>query len=563
MRRVLFCGILAVAFLLRVISLSNFPAGFNADEASFGYDAYSILHTGRDQWGNFMPLVFKSFGDYKSPVYAYLAVPSTALFGLSVFASRLPSVIAGTLAVLAIYLLVNEIVALKKWSNDSRYKWLDVTSAFILAVNPWSVMMSRGAVEANLISFFLPLGIYFFLKGLRDNKFFVWSAILLGVDLFTYHSAKLITPVVLIGLIYVFKRQLKKIGVKRLLLPLLIFLVFFIGLLYTFKIGGGSRIEERSITQGALEEGFDERMVAIGKGENSKVAKVFHNKYQVIVNRFVTNYFQYFSPKFLIQSGAGDASYAMIPGVGTIYFLEGLMLLGVIPLLFMERKTRNLILILLLWLLVTPLTAALASGAGYSGNRAGGMLPVLQIVESFGFMGWAILVKRFDTRLTQFAGLVFSVVFVFEIYNFASTYFKIQSTLVLKQEDYGSIQAAAWLESNSNGRNVLISRSLSEPQIFIAFANKWDPADFQKSANKWDFDGSKLMWVDQLSSYSLGNYTIKSIDWKTDINSNALLVVKADEFSGTQIPIKAINFPDGSPDIYIIDPGQKTYAKGN
>ena len=80
--------VLLVAFLLRFISLTKFPAGFNADEASFGYDAYSILHTGRDQWGTFMPIVLKSFGDYKSPVYSYLAIPSVAIFGLSVFCNK-------------------------------------------------------------------------------------------------------------------------------------------------------------------------------------------------------------------------------------------------------------------------------------------------------------------------------------------------------------------------------------------------------------------------------------------------------------------------------------------
>ena len=184
MKKALICGILALAFLLRFVSVADFPVGLNADEASFGYDAYSILKTGRDQWGNSFPIVLKSFGDYKSPVYAYLTIPSVALLGLNVFATRLPNVIVGTLAVLAVYLLVFEIRNLLKIKN---YK-LEIIASVLLAINPWSIMMSRGAFEANLITFFLPMGIYFFLKGLKENKFFVWSAIFLGLNLFTYLS---------------------------------------------------------------------------------------------------------------------------------------------------------------------------------------------------------------------------------------------------------------------------------------------------------------------------------------------------------------------------------------
>src|SRR5258708_12719733 len=102
----LLIGIVLLGFFLRVIGLSNHPAGFTPDEASFGYDAYSILKTGKDQWGHMMPLVFKSFGDDKLPVYTYLAFPSVAIFGLNETAVRLPNAIFGTLAIIFLYFLV-------------------------------------------------------------------------------------------------------------------------------------------------------------------------------------------------------------------------------------------------------------------------------------------------------------------------------------------------------------------------------------------------------------------------------------------------------------------------
>lgn len=562
MKKILICVILILAFLLRFISIGNFPVGFNADEASFGYDAYSILKTGKDQWGNSLPIVLKSFGDYKSPVYSYLTIPSVAIFGLNVFATRLPNVIIGTLSVFVLFLLVNKIVEMSSLNKEKISQWLGIFSAVILALNPWSVMMGRGAFEANLATLFLPLGIYFFLKAQEKNNFYVWSVIAFGINLFTYHSAKFITPLVLMGLILIFRKKIFSIPYKKLIVPSVLIIFFFGALVYSFVIGGGARIAERSITQGALEQGFDERMKALSDGVNPVVGKILHNRYQVIVGRFVFNYFQYYSPKFLVKDGAGDASYGMIPGIGVVNPLEFILFFGILPLLIFEKKSRTLLLALIIWLLITPLSAALATGIGYSGNRAEGMIPVLQIVGTMGLLGWVLLIRKIKIPL-KYVFIVFAGIFVFGIYSFINSYFKVPNNLVLRQEIYGSLDAATWLSKNSNDRDVFVSRSLTEAQIFVAFANKWDPKDFQKHTKSWGFDESKLSWVDQLPSYSLGNYTFKSIDPKVDMVGNKLVVVRADEFGGEQIPVKTFRYPDGTANIYVIDTNQKIYAQAN
>src|SRR5437773_2571614 len=102
-------GIILLAILLRFYQLGNNPPSIDWDEASTGYNAYSILKTGKDEYGNFLPLSFRSFDDYKPPVYIYLTVPSVAVFGLTEFAVRLPAAIIGVLAVLVIYFLCLEI----------------------------------------------------------------------------------------------------------------------------------------------------------------------------------------------------------------------------------------------------------------------------------------------------------------------------------------------------------------------------------------------------------------------------------------------------------------------
>jgi 4-amino-4-deoxy-L-arabinose transferase-like glycosyltransferase len=99
-----------VAAFLRLWYLGVNPPHLTPDEASLGYNAYSILKTGRDEYGEILPIIFKSFGDYKPGLYVYATVPFVALFGLTEFAVRLPSAIAGVAAVWLLYLIINLMV---------------------------------------------------------------------------------------------------------------------------------------------------------------------------------------------------------------------------------------------------------------------------------------------------------------------------------------------------------------------------------------------------------------------------------------------------------------------
>ena len=67
------------------------PPGLYADEASIGYNAWTIAHYGTDQYGNHFPLFFVDFGDYKGPVATYLVAPLTWIFQNGAAVVRLPS----------------------------------------------------------------------------------------------------------------------------------------------------------------------------------------------------------------------------------------------------------------------------------------------------------------------------------------------------------------------------------------------------------------------------------------------------------------------------------------
>jgi 4-amino-4-deoxy-L-arabinose transferase-like glycosyltransferase len=100
---------LSLNLFLRTYQLSQFPYGFHRDEASVGYNAYSILKTGRDEWGQALPLFFKAFGDWPPALILYTTIPSIALFGLNEFSTRLPLAILSTLNLLVIYKILKNL----------------------------------------------------------------------------------------------------------------------------------------------------------------------------------------------------------------------------------------------------------------------------------------------------------------------------------------------------------------------------------------------------------------------------------------------------------------------
>src|SRR3989338_5575152 len=186
--------ILFLAAVLRFVQLGKNPPGLYWDEGSLGYNAYSILTTGRDEHGEFLPLTrFKAFGDYKPPGYIYATVPSIALFGLNEFAVRFPSALAGVAMVWLTYLLVKELfpVHLGGVQGHPRGVQAATLAALLLAISPWHVQLSRVAFEAMLAAALNLAGIYFFVKTIRKSGWYlIPAAIFFVLTLYTFNRSE-------------------------------------------------------------------------------------------------------------------------------------------------------------------------------------------------------------------------------------------------------------------------------------------------------------------------------------------------------------------------------------
>jgi 4-amino-4-deoxy-L-arabinose transferase-like glycosyltransferase len=552
--------VLFFALFLRTYYLHLFPFGFTPDEASFAYDAYSIMLTGKDQWGKTLPLVLESFGDFKAPLLAYLTIPFVYFLDLTKIAVRLPNAILSTLAVAVVYFLAGELGKLGKLEAKTIKKF-QILSAVFLAISPWHIMMSRGGFEANLTTFFLPAGVLFFLKGIKEKKFMYGAALMFGLNMFTYHSAKLVTPVIVFVLILLFWPEVKKrFNFKTYIPAFFVFSLFLLLSIFTLIQGAATRAQEINISRGAAESSADDRLTAIMAGVPYGLAKTYHNKYTETARRFIDNYTQYTSYRFLFTHGPAEATYGMMPGRGVLYSVEIVFLLFSLYAFSLFKNKRPLVL-LILWLLLAPVPASLTFGTGFAANRAAVMMPSIQMISALGVVGLFVWSGRFATRLYKPLKFIVIAVLAVSVFSFLKDYFLISPFKSAGAMLYGNLEAAYTLSQITREGEIVVSRKLSEPHIYFAFAEKIDPQIYQKQALEWNYRERGVNWVDQIPEYKLGRYLFKNIDWNEDSGGSTLMLGRPDEFPLSVEPAMIISYPNGEAALYVVDFNIKSYAR--
>ena len=158
--------IAALALFARIYQFGRIPGDINQDEAFAGYEAFSLLVSGKDSHGYSFPVYLTAWGSGMNALNSYLMIPFIALFGLRTWVIRLPQLIVGSLSIPVAYLTMKRLCDVKT----------ALFSAFFLAIAPWHIMLSRWGLESNLAPGFLLFGFFFFLKGLDNSRFFMLSA---------------------------------------------------------------------------------------------------------------------------------------------------------------------------------------------------------------------------------------------------------------------------------------------------------------------------------------------------------------------------------------------------
>lgn len=181
--------IFILAFLSRFWFLAEWPDGALPDEAYGAYNAYGLMTEGMDSRGYSFPVYFVAWGSGMSVLYSYLAIPFFKILGVCLWAYRLPQAIVSFCSVIAIYILCKELFSKK----------MGMFLAFVLAVNPWSIMNARFGLDANMAPGMFVIGFCFLILGIRkSSKYMILAAIFMGLTLYCYALSWIMVPLFLV-----------------------------------------------------------------------------------------------------------------------------------------------------------------------------------------------------------------------------------------------------------------------------------------------------------------------------------------------------------------------------
>lgn len=469
----IFLLILFFGTFLRFYQLGSVPGSMDWDEVSFGYNAYSVLHTGKDEYGVSYPLLFKAFGEYKQPVYAYLDVVSISLFGLNSFAVRFPSAFFGSISILFVYLLVYEVF--KKYAFSKKVAFL---SMFLYAISPWAIQFSRIAFEANVALCLVIASVWLFLKGFNDknNWYLIGGTVLLGLSEFTYISVKLLGPFLFIAfVIYGFSFLRNQ---KATLVSIFLLFVFIsgVGFLSSHSIARGQDVLFTNDQTQILKSSIIQLQLA--KQQHNILGEIFYNRRVVYAEKFVQNYLSHYNPLWLIFTG-DSAPRHHAPGMGNMYIVSlPLIILGIYFLLFRYFAVSWIIFV---WFLIAPLASSLTSDAP-SSLRSLLFLPTWQVFEASGIIFLFQMIKK--KKIVLFLQIVLVCIYAVNFYYYMNQYYRYTNSDVNYQKawQFGYKDAVIFAnqERNSNKR-IVFSNLFEQPYIFYLFYSQYNPALYQSS----------------------------------------------------------------------------------
>src|SRR3989344_1131856 len=499
MKRLILISIFLLAFLLRFYDLAGNPPSLYWDEASLGYNAYSILKTARDEFGTFLPLTnFPAFGDYKPPGYIYADVAPIAVLGLNELAIRFPSALAGTLTIFAVYLLAKKI-----FKNEK----IALFATFFLAVSPWHLQLSRAAFEANLALLFSTLGILFFLSVEKKPYLIVLSAISFILAMYTFTGQRLFVPFILLILLFQFRNQIIT-NWKITFLAGLLGLILFLPLLkFTAQtIEGKLRFNEVTIFKDL--KPIDDSIRFREEDNFSLVANIIHNRRFFFVHEYLTHYFDAFNPSFLFVKGDVNPRLS-IQEIGELYYFDALLVpLGIFLLLYRKQKYRFLV---IGWLLVSPLGPATARETPHA-LRMIHILPTYLLISSYGAYN---LIKNLKFNKIFIAALCAALLINFLYY--LHMYYIHWPLNYSGDWQYGYKQAVDVAKTYySQVDQIIVTKSMGRPYIYFLFYTNYDPEIYQQTAKVTrdqfyflDVEGfDKFKFTDSPSTASLKGKTL-------------------------------------------------------
>jgi len=482
-KRLILIFILFVAFFLRFYRLGSYPA-LNADEAAIAYNAYSLIQTGNDEHGNSWPIHFQSFNDYKPGLYFYLVLPFVKFFGLNVWSVRIPGASLGVATVFILYLLIKELNFGNSFEIRNLKLEIGEIAAFFLAISPWHIHFSRGGWEVNVATFFILLGLYLLLKGFKNLPLLMLSLLSFGLAFYTYHAARIVVPLLELGLLVIYWNEVRD-NLINFALAVLIGLVVISPLIKDFM---KPNVLSRAAGVGLFADPGPLNRINEQRGEHgdytSFTAKIFHNKATNYSLAFLENWGQHYWGEFLFLSG-DSIQRDKVPETGEMYLIDLVFIVvGLISIFSLWNENKNHDRgwkVIIWWLLIAPTASALTFQSPHA-LRAENMVIPLIIISAYGATKVIEWGQRFHSRRMFF--IYCSLLIVIVLWNFGlyqHNYWIHLSKQYPFSSQYGVKELVDYVVQNQDKyQDIIITQRYDQPYILFLFYMKYPPEKFQK-----------------------------------------------------------------------------------
>lgn len=528
-------SIIVLGTILRLFYLGKIPNGLYSDEAAYGYNAYSILKTGRDEYGSFLPLTFKSFGDYKAPLYIYFMVPFIQIFGLNEIGVRASSVLLGLGIILLTYFCTDEL-----FKNNK----VALISAFMSSVTPFALQFNRMAHENNLSLFLILLGLLFFIKSLKTINYILLSFPTFGLSMYAYHDARLIAPILIVILTFLY-RKIFWAHKKKILLAIAIFGLMIIPIINLIGWGNSLNRPKYITIMGDLGTELQVTKERNEDGNNkSLISKTYHNRLVTTSLNFVNNYFKQYSIEFLFINGDPVKIYNTVNNGLLLQFGIPFLFIGLFFIFRGKKENRK---VLFVWLLLTPVPTALTKFVP-SASRMFIAMPVLIIILSYGLYKSV----NYPGRLGRYFKYIFPILLIMNMSYYLHNYYVNTPLRYAREWHYGVKQVMDYVkENNLKYDKVWLSKNVWG-YIYPLFYLQYSPQNYQPQAKLSELNEFGFGWVRSFDKYILD-------DFPEDINkyNNILFIGIESDFRIKFSPQAIIKYPDNSPAFFIAD--QKSF----
>lgn len=483
--------ILTLAFFLRFYKLGNIPAGLHADAASQGYNAFSLLSTGKDRYGQSLPILFRSFGSYQPPLYTYLTLIPVAFFGNTTFSAHFVSALSGLILVLITYLIVLII-----FSERKEKFVLALLSALVVTITPWSVFFSRLAVEANLGLLLFTLSLLLLIHSLKKIQVLPLASLTLGISTHAYYSERLVAVIFLPLFVFLFRKIFLK-NKKRIILAIFLFVITQIPHVLILQSGAFSRRFDQ-VSYFGNQSNNQSKILSIGK---------------ITLN----NYLIYYSPKNLFFDSDINLGRSM-PGLSVFYnwflipFLIGIWYL-------LKNRSSNNTKIIGLLLLITPLPASFTGDFFYP-LRTLDFLWTLTLVISLGLFQIYLLFRSNITKL-----FVFGIFLSYSLFSLYISYFILFKYEKAKDYGYAYTKLMDKLPEYSNKQVIIDLARDPGVAIRIAYFKKYPPRKMQDQLRPQLKTAYYSSIVNADEIYEIDNIVVKPLDFKKDVCRSDVIIV--------------------------------------